>query len=158
MLSDVAPNAGTFPLTLRVSDPDGASATIGATFPGGVSDSGPPVPHAFSIAYTQTPVWITSAILAVARGAPYQIQIKAQDPDGDPLTFRLAGGLISALGMTLSPSGLLSIPRNFPARQMSVEVSDRRGGVAVFSPTPPRRRSLRRCRRRPAPRRLALRP
>jgi hypothetical protein len=206
LFTGTAPASGTFPVTFRASDPDGASSTIGVTFtvtnnpvwvtpagplpgaqagtpylfqleardlnqdqltfqlldgnlpPGlsldmagtifgtpeaaggdatftvGVSDGGPFVPRTFSIAYTQPPSWITSSLPTAVRGAPYTVQLEAQDPDGDPLTFRLVSGLISDLGLTLTPQGLLSssnIPRNFPLRQLTFEVSDGRGGRAL---------------------------
>ena len=80
-----------------------------------------------------TPPTITSQVPSnpIDAGNPYQYQVTAVDPDGDPLTWQIDSGF---QGMNLDPqSGLFTwtppagTSGNFP---VTVSVSDGRGGVA----------------------------
>ena len=64
LLAGVAPESGTFSLTLRASDPDGASTTIGATF-----------------TVSNAPVWTTPAgpLPGAQAGVFYLLLIQARD-------------------------------------------------------------------------------
>jgi hypothetical protein len=81
----------------------------------------------------QPPV-ITSAPPITARtGVAYSYQAQAADPNNDPLSFALAG---APAGMTISAGGLIAwTPAGAQAgvAQVTVQVSDGRGGVAQQS-------------------------
>jgi hypothetical protein len=61
-------------------------------------------------------------------GQPYSYQVRATDPDGDPLTFSLATGLD---GFTIDPAvGLISgVPMVLGDHELTVAVSDGRAGA-----------------------------
>ena len=104
---------GNSPVTVRVADAAGASAT-----------------QAFTIVVTaNTPPAIGSTPPTTGtEAAAYRYDVAATDADGDPLTYAL---LQSPAGMTIGPSGRIDwIPRadQTTANPVSVEVRDDRGG------------------------------
>ena len=78
------------------------------------------------------PEVISSAVPANIANRSYTYQVKAADPDGDPLTYALK---TAPSGMTIDPStGLIqwNIPPGFQGNaQLTVSVTDGRGGEAV---------------------------
>ncbi|MCP4491599.1 MAG: hypothetical protein GY820_30470, partial [Gammaproteobacteria bacterium] len=78
--------------------------TFTVTDPGGLTDSA-----AVTITAADTnraPVLDTADPVSTAEGTPVTFQVPAQDPDGDPLTFTLAG---APGGMTIEQeTGLIS--------------------------------------------------
>jgi RHS repeat-associated protein len=89
-----AAQLGTFPVTLRVSDGQGGTAT-----------------QAYSIRVEQEggnhpPVIVSPPVTTAVAGQTYRYNVDAVDPDNDPLTYSLTAG---PTGMTINPvTGLVS--------------------------------------------------
>ncbi|MFY9268544.1 MAG: putative Ig domain-containing protein [Candidatus Manganitrophaceae bacterium] len=84
------------------------------------------------IAVINQPPEITSVPPAGIENGQYLYQILAQDPDGDPLEYRLGGG---PAGMSIDPaSGLLAWkaePVSDGKAMVAIEVNDKKGGKSV---------------------------
>ena len=119
-------------VALLVDDGRGGSAT--QTFTVTVAPARPDRPPTI----TSTPGQ------AAVPGSPYQYQVAATDPDGDPITFRLLSG---PAGMTISASGLVSwTPTADQQGTSEVDLvatdpsglgSEQRYGIAVHADHPP---------------------
>lgn len=74
-----------------------------------------------------TPSWITVPNQTNYDGDTVSLQLQAVDPDGDPLTFSVAPGMLPP-GLSMTPTGLITgtIPfgSSGPARPIIVSVSD----------------------------------
>ncbi len=102
-----APTLGTHTVEIKAQDPRGAYAVQRYTL---------------QIAANREPV-ITSVPQATATvGAPYAYQVSATDPDGDFLTYRMAG---APAALTISATGLISgTPTAQGTHAVTVTVSD----------------------------------
>lgn len=113
--------AGTYPVTVRVSDPGGLFAT-----------------QSFSVAVAGSntaPAIGSAPVTTAAEGSPYAYQVTATDPDaGDTLTYSLD---VSPAGMTISGAGLVAwTPTQAQAggvHDVTVRVTDSGGLFATQS-------------------------
>ncbi len=114
LLSGKPAQAGTFPLTLRLTDATAATAQVNLTL--NVRAALP------SISSTSLPDG--------ALNVPYVAAVEARSPGALALSYRLSGGALPA-GLTISTDGRIAgTPTSTGTFTFSIQVSDTQGGTA----------------------------
>jgi len=111
---------GSFPVTVRVNDPYGGSATQSYTI---------------NVRGVDTPPQILSAPQQNgAAGQPYTYAVRAEDADGDPIQYQIVGSHPTGLDFSSPSSNLLKwanpVAGSYP---LTIEVSDGLGGTDTQS-------------------------
>jgi len=105
VLSGVAPaDMQTFSFQMTATDPEGAQTQ-----------------RIFQVRLNAAPTITTQTLPFVLAGEPFEAQIAATDPDGDPIAFGTSEPLPA--GWTLEPSGRLSGPADDPAVPFVVQIT-----------------------------------
>jgi RHS repeat-associated protein len=113
-----AGQVGTNPVAVVVTDSSGQSATRPFNL------------QVVSAGANRFPTISSTPPTVVGLGRTYRYAVQADDPDGDPLTYRL---LTAPAGMTIDAGGLITwapTAAQFGPNSVLVEVSDGRGGLA----------------------------
>jgi RHS repeat-associated protein len=77
----------------------------------------------------QVPVITSQPVIAAVTDVPYRYEIKANDPNGDPLTYTL---IDAPDGMAIDENGVITWnPSAFGSYDVAVEVSDGQGGITT---------------------------
>lgn len=113
-----AAQLGSHIVTLTASDPGGARATQS---------------FAIEVKVNEPPRITSTAVTTVAAGAKYRYDVRAADPNGDPLTYAVTG---TATGMTIDAFGRiewLTSATDTGSRRVQVSVTDPYGAAATQS-------------------------